>query len=192
MPLLDRLMNELELKPEDIDYYAVSVGPGSFTGLRIGVATIKAIAYACDKPAVAVPTLDAMAWGLSEFEGNIVPIMDARNDQVFTAIYLAKEGMIEKSSDYLGIHVDELLDLVSNKKGRILFTGDAIAMHSDKIKQVLGNRASFAPTGRNLNRASDVAFAASVMIDKGEVCSPMDLVPFYLRKSQAERLREQK
>ncbi|HEX9062575.1 MAG TPA: tRNA (adenosine(37)-N6)-threonylcarbamoyltransferase complex dimerization subunit type 1 TsaB, partial [Clostridia bacterium] len=85
MPMLTELMKTLGLKPSDIDMYAASIGPGSFTGIRIGVTSIKAMAYATGKPVASVPTLDALAYNAEGFDGVICPIMDARNNQVYTA-----------------------------------------------------------------------------------------------------------
>jgi len=189
MPMLQELMNKLQLAPSDIDYYAASIGPGSFTGLRIGVSIVKGIAYSVGKPTVAVPTLDAMAMGLSDVGSLICPMIDARNNQVFTAVYRSDGNNIERLTDYLGITVDELLELEQFRSNeQVFFTGDGALLHFDALTKVKGG--CFAKPGNNLNRAVDVALVAKKLIDSGDVKDAISLKPFYLRKSQAERMAE--
>ena len=189
MLMLTELMIKLQLEPKDIDYYAASVGPGSFTGLRIGVSIIKGISFAADKPTVAVPTLDAMAMGLSNAKSIICPMIDARNNQVFTAIYKSDGEKLERLTEYLGITIDELLKLLKDYNS-VIFTGDGSLLHYETLKKVKGLGCCFAKPGNNLNRAVDVALVATTLIHKGEIGDSMSLKPFYLRKSQAERMLE--
>ena len=190
MPMITELMAKLELSPKDIDYFAASVGPGSFTGLRIGISIVKGIAYSSQKPTVAVPTLEAMAEGHSESDSIICPMMDARNNQVFTAIFKSHNGKVERISEYLGIPVSDLIVLLE-EHGDVIFTGDGAVLHEEMIKKMNRPGFLFAKKGTTLNRALDVALVAEKMISNGETCDSYSLKPFYLRKSQAERLYEQ-
>jgi len=190
MPMLVELMAKLDLQPDDIDFFAASIGPGSFTGLRIGVSIVKAMAFAVDKPTLAVPTLDAMAEGHSGSAGIICPMLDARNNQVFTAIYKVKDGEVERVSEYMGVPVTELLELLEEYQD-VIFTGDGSVLHRDAIQNMNQPRWRFAKNGSNLNRALDVALVAQKMIERGEITNSETLKPFYLRKSQAERMYEQ-
>jgi len=187
MPLIKGLMDNLELKPADIDIYAVSSGPGSFTGLRIGVTTIKALAYAANKPVMGIPTLDALAFNVSPTDSLVCPIMDSRNNQVYTAVYKWEKNVQVNITEYMGIHVSELVQLIKGKNSRVIFTGDAVEIHRDFLKEELGEMCEFAQESLLLQRASSVALLATIRVSEGKTENCFDLVPFYLRKSQAER-----
>jgi tRNA threonylcarbamoyladenosine biosynthesis protein TsaB len=191
MPMIEGLLDELELDPRDIDVYTASVGPGSFTGLRIGVTTIKSIAYAAEKPVVSVPTLDALAYNIPETDALVCPIMDARNEQVYTAIY-KKERKLDKITEYMGIHISELSEMLKGKNQRVVFLGDAVPIHREYLKEQLGEMCSFAPANISLQKASSVACLALEKAAAGQLEDCFDMVPFYLRKSQAEREFEKK
>lgn len=187
MPLMKELMDSLELRPEDIDIYAASSGPGSFTGLRIGITTIKAIAYAANKPVIGIPTLDALAFNISPTDSLICPIMDARNNQVYTAVYKWEKNLQVSITEYMGIPVSELVQQLKGKNQKVIFIGDAVDMHRDYLKKELGENCEFAQGGLLLQRASSVAQLAVIRASSGKTENCFDLVPFYLRKSQAER-----
>jgi tRNA threonylcarbamoyladenosine biosynthesis protein TsaB len=192
MPMINELMNTIEIKPSDIDIYAASSGPGSFTGLRIGITTIKAMAYAVNKPVVSVPTLDALAYNIPMTESLVCPMMDARNNQVYTALY-KKEGLKQsKITEYMGISIEELVKLVKGKNHKVVFVGDAVKIHKEYFKRELEEKCEFAPGHLMLQRAASVAQLAFVRANEGMTESCFDMVPFYLRKSQAEREYEKK
>lgn len=190
MPMIGHLLDSLELKPGEIDLFAASSGPGSFTGLRIGVTTVKAMAYAAGKPTVSVPTLDALAYNLITADGLICPMLDARNNQVFTAIYRPDGENLVRATDYLGIPVIELLQILKNLGGKVFFLGDGAELHRQMLTDELKDACGFAPMNLMHQRASSVAVLAERMASAGNLESPYDMVPFYLRKSQAERERE--
>ncbi|MDP4092474.1 MAG: tRNA (adenosine(37)-N6)-threonylcarbamoyltransferase complex dimerization subunit type 1 TsaB [Bacillota bacterium] len=192
MPMLESLMNDLELSPKDIDVYAASSGPGSFTGLRIGVTTVKSIAYAADKPVVSIPTLDALAFNIPLMDSLICPIMDARNNQVYTALYKCEKNSQVKITEYMGIPVQELMDIIKSKGQKTVFLGDAAPIHEEYIKQELKEMCQFAPGNLMLQKASSVAYLAYVKASGGQLENCFDMIPFYLRKSQAEREYEKK
>lgn len=192
MPMMEELMRSLELTPFDIDIYAASSGPGSFTGLRIGVTAIKALAYAAGKPVVSVPTLDALAYNIPVTDSLVCPVMDARNNQVYTALYKWEKNNRVKVTEYMGIPVAELVQLIKGKNQKVVFTGDATGLHKEFLKSELKERCEFAPGNLLLQRASSVAQVALERAQEGMLENCFDMVPFYLRKSQAEREYEKK
>ncbi len=192
MPMVQHLMETAGLTVSDIDAFAASIGPGSFTGLRIGVTTVKAMAFASEKPVISVHTLDALAYNIPFAENLICPMIDARNNQVFTAIYRFIGSKLERLTDYMGIPVTELADIIRSMEGETVFLGDACNMHKDYFVSELGNRVNIAPPGISLAKASSVAILAGKAFREGKLESCYDMVPFYLRKSQAERERENK
>jgi len=192
MPMVSELMSSLELKPSDIDVFAASSGPGSFTGLRIGITTIKAMAYAVKKPVIGVPTLDALAYNIPVTESLICPIMDARNNQVYTALYRRERGTLTNITEYLGVPIPEIVEIIKGKNQKVIFVGDAVEIHKEFIGEELGDMCEFAPGSLLFQRASSVAQAAKVRVLNGMLENSFDLVPFYLRKSQAEREYEKR
>lgn len=191
MPMIDALMSDLELKPADINVFAAANGPGSFTGLRIGVASVKALAHAVNKPVVGISTLASLAYNLPFCEHIIVPIMDARRNHVYTASYIWDEdGFKELSPDEV-ISIDECIDSCGEFLDTV-FVGDGVPVYKEYIEERLGERAHFAPASALMQRASSIAMLAKEKADKGEVQKYNELEPFYLRKSQAEREYEEK
>lgn len=184
MPMVDYCLKGAGLTPADIDLYAVSSGPGSFTGLRIGVGTAKALAYASDKKCVGVPTLLALAHNIA-YGGLIVPIMDARRSQVYCAAY-RRSG--EKMTEVLPPDALDIAELCSKIDERAIFVGDGVEAYMGKISEIMKDRAVFAPPQLRLQRAASVGIAALDL----ESVSPDELSVIYLRKPQAEREREER
>lgn len=188
IPMMESLLAMLDLKPADIHLLAVANGPGSFTGLRIGVVTMKAFAYALNIPLVEVPTLMALACTLGETDGLVCPMMDARNRQVFTGIYRIDGDTVSVHHQDCGISIDELADIVKGLDTPIRFVGDAVPLYQDFLrKQQI--TAFFAPDGLFTHRAASVARLAWFMHQKGFAADAFSAVPNYLRKSQAERMK---
>ena len=192
LPMIKELMSGLELKAADIDVYAASSGPGSFTGLRIGVTTMKAIAYAAQKPVVSVPTLDALAYNIPKTQSLICPIMDARNSQVYTAVYTWNGNSQVKLTEYMGMPITELVQQILGKNQNVIFLGDGVEVHKEFIQKELKEKCEFAPENLLFQRAASVAQLAYIRALEGLQESCFDMVPFYLRKSQAERELEKK
>lgn len=190
VPMLDEVLNSLKLSPADIDVFAAVTGPGSFTGIRIGVTTIKSLAFAMNKPTVGIPSLDALANAAAAPEDTIIcPIMDARNNQVYTALYKYRNGLMINLSGYMGVHISELVGQIDEKYGgaRILFTGDGVILHKDFLKIELNDRCTFVPDFMLQQMAASAAQLALSKALRGETVSCMELTPYYLRPSQAER-----
>jgi tRNA threonylcarbamoyladenosine biosynthesis protein TsaB len=192
MPMIAALLKDLDLSPHDMDLFAVSSGPGSFTGLRIGITTVKAMAYVCKKPVVSIPTPDVLACNVPVHNGLVCPMSDARNRQVYTAIYKQEGTERRRISEYMGVNIAELADILKEESGDIIFTGNGADMHRKYLLDELGGRAYFTPRFMSLQSASCVAFIAERKFLAGETEDCFDVVPFYLRKSQAEREYEKK
>ena len=190
MPMLEHMKTLIGLELNTLDAIAVTSGPGSFTGLRIGVTTAKALALALDIPVIGVPTLDAMAYNITHTPYKICPIMDARRNQVYTALYKWENRDLLKIMDYDTADLDELLQKLLSENEKIIFLGDAVWQYRDKIETTLGKNAAFAPSYLNLQRAGTLIDIAQREYKKGNAVPASDFVPMYLRKSQAERERE--
>ena len=185
MPMVDELLRNLSLTCDDIDLFACSDGPGSFTGLRIGIGTIKGLAYGCDKKVVGVSTLEALAYNVSSSNLLVAPIMDARRNQVYNALYRFQDGKIECIAPPRALSIEELAESISEKT---IFVGDGVKVYKDTLKELMGDNAVFALPQHCLQRAASVCFAASLK----EPCDVNDLSVTYLRKPQAERELEEK
>lgn len=192
MPMLKQLLSDCETSLSQIDLFAVAAGPGSFTGLRIGVATAKALAHAMDKPVAGVSTLEAMAYHLPYYPKLIAPIMDARRDQVYTGVYQWTGERLATILEPVAIAVQQLCDFIALRECDTVFLGDGVPVHWELIGDRLGVRALFAPVNANMQKASCIAAVARRMAQDGKVCSYDQLLPIYLRKSQAEREYDQK
>lgn len=173
MPMIAQAFKAVGLTPNDVDRFACSCGPGSFTGLRIGIATVKGLAYAVNKPAVGISTLRALAFNIPCSPYLICPIMDARRNQVYTALYRQGSELTEVSPPK-AVGIEELVKEISEP---VIFVGDGAIVNYEYLKQNCD--AHFAPKNLNYTRASSVALACDKTVD--------GLHPVYLRKPQAER-----
>ena len=192
MPIIDSLLNNLKLNINDIDGFVVSSGPGSFTGLRIGMATAKGLAQANNKPFIGVSSLDALAFNLAYTSGLICPILDALRDNVYTALYSFSDGNLKRVSDYMAIHIDELISIIKeNSPSSITFIGDAVPKFKDKLEENFHN-VIFAPAHLNLARASSLGELGLIKLREGHEDDLLTFSPIYIRKSQAEREYEEK
>ncbi|OOB76953.1 MAG: tRNA (adenosine(37)-N6)-threonylcarbamoyltransferase complex dimerization subunit type 1 TsaB [Epulopiscium sp. Nuni2H_MBin003] len=189
MPMLENLKQMVDINT--INAIAVTSGPGSFTGLRIGIATAKAMALAADVPIIGIPTLDVLAYNMITTDKLICPIMDARRNQVYTCIYKVENGELIRLTDYLAIDINELLQQVLQYNQDAIFVGDGIRIYKDNIKTTLKNRAHFVPPFFEMQRASVLAYMASLEYAKGNIQNADDFTPMYIRKPQAERELEE-
>lgn len=188
VPIIDGILKDLDIGVEDIDYYAVSVGPGSFTGLRIGITTVKGMALATNKKVVAVDTLDGLAGNVGYTNSVVCPIIDARNNQVYTAIYDNGQKIVHDNA----ISIEELASKLSFLNSKVIFVGDGVLVHKDYLKEKLKDNCVIARQVDIFPKASSIAQVALEKINNNEVLSCDELLPNYLRKSQAEREYEKK
>ena len=190
LPMLDEIVKMTGISLSELSAIAVSGGPGSFTGLRIGAASAKGLGLALDLPLIHVPTLDAMALNIYSSDALIVPIMDARRNQVYTGIY-KNTGKLEVIRESMAISIDELLDILRkiDKEEKIVFLGDGVPVFREYIDENFEIAHDFAPANLNRQRASNIAMLGMEMFKEGKSMVSDDMRPEYLRKSQAERER---
>ena len=181
MPICDEAFKRAGLTPADIDYFAASVGPGSFTGLRIGLGTAKGMAFAVGKSCIAVPSLEALAYGAAGRE-TVVPVLDARRKRVYCAEFDTFGG-IKRLRDDSVEEISALPGLLCGKK--VYFIGDAAHICYNTLKAELDCTA--APRYCAMPRASWVAAAAAARAEAGLICSAAELTASYLQLPQAER-----
>ena len=183
LPMTEEAYQKTGLEIDTTDYFAVTVGPGSFTGVRIGVSTVKGLAHALNRPCIAVDALEAMAKGAELFSGVICPIQDARAGQVYGAAF--RGGDLTRLLPDEPVFLEDYLSKVSAFGRDMLFLGDGMPVHREKIAAVLGEKARFAPSHLSFLRP---ASAAALAWEKRDTAMDhRDLKPLYLRPPQAER-----
>ena len=202
MPMLEELKRMTGISLSDIDAVAVSAGPGSFTGLRIGAAAAKGIAEALDIPVIPVPALEALAFRMYAYPGYICPMMDARHSQVFSGIYAFSS---DKENDFElkfikegeAISLDEqlnaLAELAQEKKSAfpVMFTGDGAKVYGDEIRKKAEFPFSIAPGFLREQDGAALAAYGEILYSKGLYKDAADFAPEYMRLSQAELLRKE-
>ena len=190
MPMVDTALSMSEIPLSDIDLFGAVAGPGSFTGVRIGVSTVKSLAHAAGKPCIGVDALHALAANVSDFGGVICPILDARAQQVYGAMFRAG-SVPQRLMDDEAMKLTDFLDLVDKTGEDALFLGDGVAVCEGKIRERLGERAHFAAAQHvNLRAGSACAVAQKLYeADEGAAVDYIHLLPLYLRAPQAERER---
>ncbi|MGL5437768.1 MAG: tRNA (adenosine(37)-N6)-threonylcarbamoyltransferase complex dimerization subunit type 1 TsaB [Lachnospiraceae bacterium] len=190
LPMIDEIKKLLELDLNTIDAIAVSGGPGSFTGLRIGSATAKGLGLALDKPLIHVPTVDAMAFNLYGTSALICPIMDARRNQVYTGLYhYQKNFEVVQAAFTADIH--QLIRDLNAYGEPVIFLGDGVPVYRQVIEAEITVAFDFAPAQVNRQRAASVAALGLSYYERGETETAAAHAPDYLRKAQAERELEE-
>ncbi len=192
LPMLDAAVQMIQLKLETIDAIAVACGPGSFTGLRIGSATAKGLGLALDKPLVAVPTTQAMAYSLYGASGVVCPLMDARRQQVYTGFYGFTGGRMEVLRDQMAADIREVAGMLNEMGQPVIFSGDGVPVYRDVIQAEMTVPFCFAPAHVNRQRAGAVAALAMEYMKEGRIQTAGEHKPEYLRLSQAERERRER
>ncbi|MDD3368926.1 MAG: tRNA (adenosine(37)-N6)-threonylcarbamoyltransferase complex dimerization subunit type 1 TsaB [Lachnospiraceae bacterium] len=207
MPMLAQLTEQIELDLHSLDAIAVAAGPGSFTGLRIGAATVKGLGLALDKPIVPVPTVAGLAYNLYGTDKIVCPLMDARRNQVYTGIYQfiskqddTKSGLETYTLDCLqeqcAVPVAEITaqlnTLASKLQKEVVFLGDGVPVYRTQLEETLQVKHSYAPAHFNRQRAAAVAALGLSLFKEGKFQTADEHAPEYLRLSQAERERKEK
>lgn len=192
LPMIDEIIKMTDSNLEDFDAIAVAAGPGSFTGLRIGAATVKGLGYAIEKPIIPVPTCHGLAYNMWGTDAIVCPIMDARRNQVYTGIYEFVDDELVVLEEQDAVAIEALVEKLNSYGRRVVFLGDGVPVYRDIIREKMTCQYSFAPAHMNRQQASSVASLGLVYYKKGIYETADDHKPIYLRKSQAEREREEK
>ena len=188
LPMAENMLKSLRLSFDDVGLLACAVGPGSFTGVRIGVALVKGIAFGKNIPTIAVSTLDELAENLAGLDGIIVPVMDARRQQVYTATYKGEGGSLEKLTPDRAIAISELAEELKAFSEPIYLVGDGYEVAKRGLLAA-GVEVKETPKLLITENAYSVALVAKRKHEAGEVMSDLEIAPTYLRMPQAERER---
>lgn len=187
LPMGEDMLKNAELKLSDVDLIAVAHGPGSFTGIRIGVSMVKGLAWAAEKPCVGVSTIEALAWHGVAAGGYVCPVMDARRNQVYNAIFKIEDGRPVRVTEDRPIALSELAEEIRALNAPMFLVGDGAEL-TEKFLKEQGLPCTVAPENLRWQSAWGVAMAAQ---DK-EPGNADSLLPVYLRLSQAERERNER
>lgn len=177
LPLINELLSETNIKLQDINLIACDNGPGSFTGIRIGISTVKAIAESLNIPVIAVSSLEGLAYNIHDSEC-ICSLIDARNNQVYCGLFDSNHTLI---GNYMADDINAVLKVINQTKN-VTFVGDGAVAHKDLL-----NISDF--KSDNLLHAKNINLCAFDKFSKGEILNADSILPMYLRKSQAERMR---
>ncbi len=186
LPLIDRTLETCRLSVNDLDGLAAVRGPGSFTGLRIGISTVKGLALACDKPLVGISSLDALAYPFSDYTGLICSLIDARKNEVYACWYRHINSSMEK------LTAEEVLDpekAALREDGPCLFVGTGALVYRDLIKKTAGSKALFAPAYQNDIRPEVLAHMALALFRESDTYPPESFIPVYIRPPDAVAAR---
>lgn len=191
MPHIEQLLTMAQIDKTGITAIAVSVGPGSFTGLRIGLATAKALAYAWQVPLVAVPTLAAQAYSCPAPGVWLCPLLDAQKGNVYQALYCWESGQLQEVQSPQVIHHQDVIAQLLQAKQPVLLLGEGALLFAQAIGEA-GRPLYLAPPHVITSRAATVALLGQDMLAQGTCHDPMTLEPLYIRRSEAEVLWEQR
>ena len=189
LPMLDEVVRMIDLDLNTIDAIAISGGPGSFTGLRIGSATAKGLGLALDKPLIHIPTVDALAYNLFGHRDMVCPLMDARRNQTYTGLYEFEQGVMNTVQEQCAVGIDEIIAQINLMNRAVVFLGDGVPVFESYIRENCKVPYSFAPAHMNKQRAASVAVLAKTYFKEGKTETAAEHRPDYLRLSQAERER---
>lgn len=191
VPMIDATLKSTQTNLSDIDCFAVNTGPGSFTGIRIGVSVIKGIAMANSKPCISVSTLESMAYNIIDSDDVVVcACMDARRNQVYNALFNINDAKVERLCEDRAISIDQLFNELKTINKHIILVGDGAKLCYDNKPE--GFDIELAPEAKRYQRASSVALCAVNSLNAGYTLTASTLMPTYLRPSQAERERIEK
>ena len=191
IPMVDQLIKKCGLQLSDVTAVAASRGPGSFTGIRIGVTTARTLAQALGIETIGVPTLNAFCYNKRDFDGLICPVFDARRNQVYAGAFRWTDGQIETVTEPGAYMIDEFLESLKGIGGQHMFFGDGIKVYGERIFEAEPS-AVLAPEPVRLQRASSVAAMALDIYNREGTQSYGSLLPLYMRKAEAERKLEEK
>jgi len=188
LPMVESILSLFDLSVDEIDLFATSKGPGSFTGVRIGAATVKGLAFDTKKPCIGVSTLEALAENLTMVTGLVVPVMNARRKQVYTAIFRAENGKTVRMTEDCAIAISELDEILSSYDEPVYLVGDGYEI----TKELLTHPTLVTHERLRRQSAYSVAQVALKQYQNGNITDDITMVPSYLRPSQAERERNER
>lgn len=191
LPMIADMLEMAEVKPEELDCVAVSAGPGSFTGLRIGASTAKGLAWTLGIPIVPVSSLMGLAANISEQGALVCPIMDARRGQVYYGVYRITDGIPDILTEPDVTAVETVLEQVNAMGNRVIFLGDGVPVFREVIQEKCEIEAAFSDAVNRYQRGASIATLGEILFERGEYVAAGEFAPVYLRKSQAEREREE-
>lgn len=187
LPMLDEIIKMIDMDITEVDAIAVAAGPGSFTGLRIGSATAKGLGLALNKPIIAVPTLDGLAYNLFGTDKMICPMMDARRNQVYTGLYEFVKGEFITVKPQMAVAVEEILEEINGIGREVIYLGDGAKIYHAVLEEKTKVKYQFAPVHLNGQRAGAVGALGLIMYQNNQLETAEQHEPVYLRLSQAER-----
>ncbi len=191
LPHIEEVLGMANQKKEELEGIAVSLGPGSFTGLRIGLATAKAMAYALQLPIVGVPTLRALAWHFPVEGFQLLPMIDAQKGNVYVERYMWEHGKLLRKTEVQVLPVEEVIRRTEELPGTVVLMGDVISKRIEG-KQTLPMHVMLAPLHLRMPRAANVALCGLELLKEGKTGNVMDMEPVYIRRSEAEVLWEKR
>jgi len=191
MVMAEDLLKQCGHTPQEVEAVAVAEGPGSFTGVRIGVAAAKGFAWGNNIPCCGVSTLESMALGLGIYDGIVCPVMDARRNQVYNAVFQAEKGVLIRKQEDRAISLEELAEELRQEQKPVFLVGDGSVLCYNTLSEGVSTLV-LPPEHRIHQRAAGVGLAALKKLQSGAECSGAALTPNYLRLSQAERERAEK
>ncbi|MBR7021710.1 MAG: tRNA (adenosine(37)-N6)-threonylcarbamoyltransferase complex dimerization subunit type 1 TsaB [Lachnospiraceae bacterium] len=192
LPMIDEVLRMTETAKEDIDAIAVAAGPGSFTGLRIGAATVKGLAMVWNVPVIPVSTVAGLACNLAGTDGLVCPLMDARRGQVYTGVYGFEGSTAVEYVNDACMTIEPLIAKINELGRKVTFVGDALTVFKEKLKSSVTVPYSFAPIHLAKQSAASVGWLGLKLLAEGKTVTAEEFVPTYLRISQAEREREER
>ncbi|MBQ6105234.1 MAG: tRNA (adenosine(37)-N6)-threonylcarbamoyltransferase complex dimerization subunit type 1 TsaB [Lachnospiraceae bacterium] len=192
LPMVEEVMKMTGTEGKELDAVAVTNGPGSYTGLRIGSSTVKGLAMVWDKPIIPVPTVDTLAANYADYDGLICPLMDARRGQVYTGLYRFTDGKLTTVVPQVCTMLNDILAKVNELGEKVIFLGDGVPVHRQEIAGQVTVPYTLAPMHRSVQSAASLGYLACTYLREGKTVTATELVPEYLRLSQAEREREER
>lgn len=192
LPMLDEIVKMVEMPLSEVDAIAISEGPGSFTGLRIGSATAKGLGLALNKPIVAVPTLDSLAYNLYGTDKLICPLMDARRNQVYTGLYEFTSSKFNVVKEQSAVAVDEIISEINRLNKKVIYLGDGVEAYRQVLMEKTRVDYDFAPFHLAKQRAATVGALGIIYYKSNKIQTAAEHEPIYLRLSQAERERAER
>lgn len=192
MPMVEEAFAMAEWTPADVDVYAAVAGPGSFTGVRIGVSTVKGLAQAVGAKTIAVGTLEVLAMGVPCFGGLCVPLLDARREQVYTAAYAWQEDTVQEVLPPQALALEDWIEVLSQREENLVLCGDGAAAYGTRVKSALQGRVTLAPAHVMMQRPAACAVLARQKALRKETMEAEALLPIYVRGASALTIEERK